>query len=313
MPQEPLKHVIEAQQLTVDLMEEEIFPLADKMKDVVEIGGSHVLSGKRMVALFYEPSTRTRASFEIAMNMLGGTVVFSTENAREFSSAAKGETLRDTILVLNRYHPHVIVIRHHVTDSVKTVSEISSVPIINAGDGRGQHPTQALLDLYTIKKRFGNVNGLTVAMVGDLKNGRTIRSLSYLLAKYTGVKICFVAPNSLRVGDDIKDYLTRHKVSWQELYDLREVAHNMDVVYMTRTQKERGSVIDPNDKGFFIVDSLVLGLMKRESIIMHPLPRNDEISLEVDSDPRAVYLTEQVSAGLYTRMALLFMVIRPNP
>ncbi|MBU3934522.1 aspartate carbamoyltransferase [Patescibacteria group bacterium] len=307
-----LKHIVEAQQFDVDWLEKKFFPMVDQMEIAAVLGGSNEsLSNKRMVVFFYEPSTRTRASFEIAMRLLGGDVVFSTENARQFSSVAKGESLRDTIRVLNRYHPHVIVLRYHEEGGAKIAADASSVPIINAGDGTGQHPTQALLDIYTIRKRLGHIEGIKVAMVGDLAKGRTVRSLSYLLGKYPGITIYFVAPEIARMREDIKDYLRRHRVVFQEATDLRTVAPLVDVIYQTRTQKERGSAIDRSDtnQGFFIVDASVLSLMKEDAIIMHPLPRNDEISLEVDDDPRAVYITDQVSSGLYTRMALLKMLL----
>ncbi len=307
-----LKHIVEAQQFDRKWLEEEFFPLTDQMERVIALGRQNsILNGKRMVVFFYEPSTRTRASFEIAMHMLGGSVVFSTENAREFSSVAKGETLRDTIRVLNCYRPHVIVLRYHEEGGAKIAAEISSAPIINAGDGTGQHPTQALLDIYTIHKKLGQIEGIKIAMVGDLARGRTVRSLSYLLGKYPGITIYFVAPKLAGMREDIKDYLHRHGVAFHEENDLRTVAPLVDVIYQTRTQKERGSVIDRFDasQGFFVVDTSVLSLMKKDAIIMHPLPRNDEISIEVDQDPRAVYISDQVSSGLYARMALLAMLL----
>lgn len=307
-----LKHIVEAQQFDVKWLEEEFFPLANHMADITRVGGCEILKGKRMITFFYEPSTRTRASFEIAMDMIGGKVVFSTENAQQFSSVVKGETLLDTIRVLNRYLPDVIVIRHHQTGSAKIAAEASErASIINAGDGSGQHPTQALLDLYTIRKRLKRVAGITVVMVGDLKNGRTIRSLTYLLGKYPGVKIIFVAPESLRVGEDIKEYLLRHSVTFHEVDDLRDVADSADVIYQTRTQKERGGIMNDDEIKHFTIDRSVLDLMKKDAIIMHPLPRNAEISVELDSDPRAVYLTDQIDSGLFTRMALLKLLLNP--
>ena len=173
-----LHHIIEAQQFDRPWLEEELFPLADEMKKVARRGGSDVFLGKRMITLFYEPSTRTRASFEMAMDLLGGKVVFSTENARQFSSAAKGETLEDTIRILNGYYPDVIVLRYDEEGGAKRAAAVSKMPIINAGDGPGQHPTQALLDLYTIQKEIGRVSDTSIAMVGDLARGRTVRSLS---------------------------------------------------------------------------------------------------------------------------------------
>lgn len=303
-------HIVESQQFTRDWLEGAFFPVAEEMAKATRFGeGLDILKGKRMIALFYEPSTRTRLSFETAMYMLGG-VVMSTENAKEFSSAVKGETLADTIEVLNRYWPHVIVIRHHETDSVKKVADLSTrAHIINAGDGRGQHPTQALLDLFTIRNRFHRVDGIKVAMVGDLKNGRTIRSLSYLLGKYEGVEIVFVSPESLRVGEDIKESLAKHGVKFAESDDLAAVAPTVDVVYQTRVQKERGGDMDNETVARFMIDRNILQIMRTNSIIMHPLPRNAEIATEVDANHRAVYKTDQIDSGLHTRMALLKLLL----
>jgi len=310
-----IHHIIEAQQFDRPWLEEELFPLAKEMEKVVKEGGSNILSGKRMITLFYEPSTRTRVSFEMAMDMMGGKVVFSTENARQFSSAAKGETLEDTIKVLNSYHPDVIILRYDEEDGTKRAAEVSSVPIINAGDGSGQHPTQALLDLFTIQKELGRIDGISIAMVGDLARGRTVRSLSYLLAKFPNVKIYYVSPEVAQMRDDIKDYLKRHRVWFEEGNDLREVAPQVDIIYQTRTQKERGTLLDetrssPDEKigSFCLVNQEVLDLMKKEAIVMHPLPRVNEIALEVDKDPRAAYF-RQAENGLYIRMALLKMIL----
>lgn len=307
-----LKHVIESQQFSREWLEQELFPLAQQMARIAEMGGSNgALAGKRMFAIFYESSTRTRASFETAMIMLDGIVAFSTENATQFSSAAKGETLLDTIRVLNRYHPHVIVLRHHMAGSAKAASEVSSAPIINAGDGTGQHPTQALVDIFTIFRRLNRVDNLAVTIVGDLAHGRTVRSLAYLLGKFNNIRISFIAPDSARVDNDIKEYLSRHNIIFTEGKDLRTVAPETDVIYQTRTQTERGSTIDRSDpsQGFLVVNRQILDLMKPDAIIMHPLPRNDEITTDVDSDSRAVYFTYQIDSGLHIRMALLKLLL----
>ena len=310
-----LHHVIEAQQFDRDFLEKEFFPLAKEMEKVVKEGGSNILSGKKMISLFYEPSTRTRASFEMAMDMLGGKVVFSTENARQFSSAAKGETLEDTIRILNGYRPDVIVLRYDEEGGAKRATKVSQTPIINAGDGTGQHPTQALLDLYTVQKEIGKIAGTSIAMVGDLVRGRTVRSLSYLYAKFPEVKIYFVSPGIAKMRDDIKNYLKKHQIWFEERSDLKEVAPKVEVIYQTRTQKERGTLLDgshspPDEKigSFCCINQEVLDLMKKEAIVMHPLPRVDEIALEVDKDPRAAYF-RQVENGLYIRMALLKMIL----
>lgn len=318
-----LKHIIESQQFEVNWLLGELFPLADEMEKVVKkkhgwywfryFFARRAFWGKEMASLFYEPSTRTRASFEIAMRKLGGQVVFSTENAREFSSAAKGETLEDTIRVVCGYHPDVIVLRYHEEGGAKRAAAVSTVPIINAGDGIGQHPTQALLDLYTIQKEIGKIAGVSIAMVGDLVRGRTVRSLSYLLGKFPEIKIYYISPEVSRMRDDIKDHLQRHGIWFTEGCDLREIASEVNVIYQTRTQKERGQLFERygNVKSFCIVNREVLDLMKRGAIIMHPLPHTEEIAPEVDSDPRAAYF-RQAENGLYIRMALLKMILKPK-
>jgi len=308
-----LTHIIEAQQFSREWLEEELFPLADEMEEIARKGGSSDLFGKRMITFFYEPSTRTHASFQIAMYLLGGTVVFSTENAKYFSSLAKGETIEDTIRILTSYRPDVIVLRTDEEGMVKRAAKFSSVPIINAGDGPGQHPTQALVDIYTIKKELKRIDGISIAMVGDLARGRTVRSLSYLLGKFSDIKIYFVAPEAVKMRDDIKEYLKRHDIWFTEERDLRRVAPKVEVIYQTRIQKERTNLLLSYEKeeGFYIVNQEILDLMKKEAIIMHPLPRVNEISAEVDSDPRAAYF-RQAENGLYVRMALLKMILAPR-
>lgn len=305
-------HIIDTRQFGRDFLESDLFPLAKRMERVLEHGGNGDLAGKIAIMLFFEASTRTRFSFESAMLLMDGKTL-QTENAKEFSSAVKGESLSDTIKVLCRYRPNVIIMRHHEEGSAELAAEVSSVPIINAGDGRGQHPTQALLDIYTIQKKLGRIDGISIAMVGDLMNGRTARSLSYLLGKFDGVKIYFVSPPCAQMKPDIKEYLTKHNVCFSENADLREVAPCADVIYQTRTQKERGTSFDRNDHslGYFIVDKTILGLMKKDAIIMHPLPRVDEITTDVDSDSRAAYF-DQAENGLFVRMALLKMILAPD-
>jgi aspartate carbamoyltransferase catalytic subunit len=262
------------------------------------------LNGQVMAALFYEPSTRTRLSFEAAMLRLGGQTM-GTDNAREFSSAAKGETLEDSIRIVGGY-ADVIVIRHNEEGAAKRAASVSSVPIINAGDGPGQHPTQALLDIYTIKDELNRVDGIKVAMVGDLANGRTVRSLTYLLSKFKDIKIWFVAPPAVAMRDDLKTHLDEHHISWVETEDLESVLPEVDVVYMTRIQKERFADPDVYNavKGIYRLDARSLALMRKYAIVMHPLPRIDEIAPEVDEDPRAAYF-RQARNGLPVRMALL--------
>jgi aspartate carbamoyltransferase catalytic subunit len=257
-----------------------------------------------MAALFYEPSTRTRLSFDAAMLRLGGQTM-GTDNAREFSSAAKGETLEDTIRIVSGY-ADVIVLRHYEEGAAKRASTVSSVPIINAGDGPGQHPTQALLDLYTIRDELDRIDGVRVAMVGDLANGRTVRSLAYLLSKFKDIKLWFVAPPQVAMRDDLKAHLDEHNVTWVETEDLESVLPQVDVVYQTRIQKERFA--DPEVynalKGIYRIDKAAMALMRKYAILMHPLPRVDEIAPEVDDDPRSAYF-RQARNGLHIRMALL--------
>ncbi|XP_009767665.1 aspartate carbamoyltransferase, chloroplastic [Nicotiana tabacum] len=304
-----LDDVIEAQQFDRDTLSA-IFEVAQEMEKIEKNSmGSEILKGYLMATLFYEPSTRTRLSFESAMKRLGGEVL-TTENAREFSSAAKGETLEDSIRTVEGYSD-IIVMRHFESGAAKRAAATASIPIINAGDGPGQHPTQALLDVYTIEREIGKLDGIKVALVGDLAYGRTVRSLAYLLAKYQDVKIYFVSPDVVKMKDDIKDYLTSMGVQWEESADLVDVASKCDVVYQTRIQRERfGERVDLYEeaRGKYIVDLAVLNAMQKHAVVMHPLPRLDEITVDVDEDPRAAYF-RQAKNGLYIRMALLKLLL----
>ena len=301
-----LRNVIESQQFSRSLLED-LYARADEMKREPHrfIGR---LAGQVMAALFYEPSTRTRLSFEAAMLRLGGQTM-GTDNAREFSSAAKGETLEDTIRIVSGY-ADVIVLRHSEEGAARRAASVSTVPIINAGDGPGQHPTQALLDLYTIRAELGRIDGVHVAMVGDLANGRTVRSLVYLLSKFKDIKLWFVAPPQVAMRDDLKSHLDEHHVPWVETQDLDAVLPEVDVVYMTRIQKERFT--DPEAynavKGVYRIDGESLARMRKYAVLMHPLPRVDEIAPEVDADPRAAYF-RQARNGLHIRMALLDRIL----
>ena len=305
-----LKHIYEAQQFNRELLEI-VFTVADDMKSSLAGDNQYAreLEHAIMASLFYEPSTRTRFSFESAMCRLGGKII-TTENAREFSSAAKGETLYDTIRVMSGY-ADVIVMRHHEAGSAKKAAEAATIPVINAGDGAGQHPTQALLDMYTIKDNFSSIDDLEIAMVGDLKYGRTVRSLAYLLTKYSNIKFHFVSPSVCRMEDDIKDFLDRMSIPWTEEESLEKVLPQVDCVYLTRVQKERFQ--DPADyqkaAGKYVLDLEKAQRMKKGAIIMHPLPRVNELPMEVDSDPRARYF-EQARNGLYIRMALLYLLLK---
>ncbi len=301
-----LQHVVESQQFSRELLDELMTRAAEMEREPHRAAGR--LQGRVMAALFYEPSTRTRLSFEAAMLRLGGRTM-GTDNAHEFSSAAKGESLEDTIRIINGY-ADVIVLRHDEEGAARRAAAVSQVPVINAGDGRGQHPTQGLLDVYTIRAELGRIDGVKIAMVGDLANGRTVRSLAYLLSKYREVQVWFVAPPQVAMRQDIKDHLDERGVRWSETEDLEAVLARVDVVYMTRIQKERFS--DPAGyealKGVYKLDARTLRKLHRNSIVMHPLPRLDEIATEVDSDPRAAYF-RQARNGLFIRMALLDMVL----
>jgi aspartate carbamoyltransferase catalytic subunit len=240
------------------------------------------------------------------MLRLGGGVI-STENAKEFSSAIKGETIEDTIRVVENYCD-AIVIRHYQEGTAERAAELSCVPIINAGDGRGQHPTQALLDIYTINDEIGRINKLNVVMVGDLANGRTVRSLCYLLSRYSNNKITFVSPENLRMADDIKEHLRENEVEFEGKSDLNKVLPDADIVYMTRIQKERMPFEEyEKSRGKYIIDENSLKLLDKKSRILHPLPKVDEIDLPIsveNNDKRIAYF-RQAENGLYVRMAIL--------
>lgn len=301
------RHVIEAQQFDRPILEA-IFTKAQQMEREVSTMPPWLFRGKIMVTLFYEPSTRTRLSFEAAMLRGGGQVV-STENAREFSSAAKGETLEDTIRTVEGYGD-VIVLRHFEEGAAKRAAAVSAIPVINAGDGAGQHPTQALLDLYTIRKELGRLDNLHVAFVGDLKHGRTVRSLAYLLTKFDGIRLSLVSPNVVRMRSDLTEYLHERGVPYEEAEDLRTVLPNVNVVYQTRIQKERFVSAEEYHRAYgrCTITKETLASMKPDAVILHPLPRVDEITPEVDRDPRAAYF-RQAHNGLFVRMALLDFVL----
>lgn len=298
-----LRHVVESQQFTLPLLME-LFQRSRGMERVVARGGTLEYQNKILASLFYRPSTRTRFSFEAAMYRLGGRVL-STENAGSFSSEIPGEQIEDSIRIIGCYSD-VIVVRHPEGGGAQRAARVSPVPIINAGDGEGgQHPTQALLDLYTIYRERPLV-GLSVAIIGELDRGRTARSLAYLLAKFERVKIFFVSPPELQMKPDILAYLDEHGVRYEIESDIERVVGEVDVVYQTRIRPERIS----GGQGVkrFAIDSTVLEKMKRNALILHPLPRTVELDKTVDDDPRALYF-RQAANGLYVRMALLTMVL----
>lgn len=299
-----LRHVIESQQFTVPLLME-LFDRARGMERVVARGGSLEYQNRIMATLFYAPSTRTRLSFEAAMHRLGGRVL-STEHAQAFSSAIEGEQVEDTIRIIGGYSD-VIVIRHYQAGSAERAAQVSPVPVINAGDNEGgQHPTQALLDLYTIY-RERPLDGLSVAIIGELDKGRTARSLAYLLAKFERVKIFFVSPPELQMKPDILGYLDEHGVHYELEPDMDRVIGEVDVVYQTRIRPERTS----GNLQRYAINSALLPKMKPDALILHPLPRTVELDESVDQDPRARYF-RQAQNGLYVRMALLTLLLEKD-
>jgi len=262
------------------------------------------LSGRILATIFYEPSTRTRLSFEAAMQKLGGSIL-TAENARENSSAAKGESIADAIRVIGGY-ADVIVMRHFEEGAARSAAEISPVPLINAGDGAGEHPTQALVDTYTMTKELGSIAGKRIALVGDLLYGRTIHSLLQLLSLYEGVSIDLIAPPNLRLPAQYTEYLSANKVMFRESESLEDVLSDVDVLYITRVQRERFSSVAEYEaiKDSYFVDAAMASRMKPGAVILHALPRLNEIAAEVDADPRAAYF-RQARNGLFIRMALL--------
>ncbi len=285
---------------------EYIFAVAHEMMVMVErVGTFDLLKGKILANLFYEPSTRTSSSFTSAMERLGGSVI--PINEVRYSSVSKGESLPDTVRTLECY-ADVIVLRHPETGSAALAAKYARKPIINAGDGIGEHPTQALLDSFTIKEELGAIDGMTVTMLGDLKFGRTVHSLARLLSLYN-VRLNYVAPDVLRMPDEIIDELPRTLPQAQyQTFD--DVIRETDVLYVTRVQKERfeSEKAYESVKGTYVISKETLKQAKSKMIVMHPLPRVGEISMDVDDDPRAAYF-RQMEYGLYVRMALLAMVL----
>lgn len=307
-----MRHLISAADVdrpTLDLL----FERAREMEATVRgDSGTDDLRGRVLATLLYEPSTRTRLSFEAAMVRLGGGVI-STENAREHSSGVKGETLEDTARIVGTY-ADAVVVRHYEEGAAARMASTSPVPVINAGDGTGEHPTQALLDLYTMLQELGHIDGLRIALVGDLANGRTVHSLCRLLPLFRDVRLSLVSPPATRMRRDVLDLLRAHGVAYEESDDLIDVAGRVDVLYQTRVQKERfadaGAYARARARGGYTVDRALMDILPSTAIVMHPLPRVDEIAVEVDADPRAAYF-RQARNGLYVRMALLALLLAP--
>ena len=290
-----------------DFSREEIDYVLDKSREMEKVvsKGSDILRGKILATLFFEPSTRTRLSFEAAMLKLGGSTIGFAE--MESASVKKGENLADTIRTVENY-ADVIALRHPLDGAAKLAAEFSKVPIINGGSGSEEHPTQALLDLYTIQKEKGAIDKLKIALVGDLRYGRTVHSLAYALSMYN-VELHLVSPESLRMRREVLRTI-QNKIPVAETTSLERVISQVDVLYVTRIQKERFP--DPAEyakvKGVYKIDLKTLSSAKKDLIVLHPLPRLDEISSEIDATPQARYF-QQVRSGIVLRMALLALVL----
>ena len=299
-----MKHLLSPMDLSVD----EVNDLLDLAKDISTDPKkySHVCDGKKIATCFYEPSTRTRLSFEAAMLNLGGSVLgFSSANS---SSASKGESVADTIRVISCY-ADICAMRHPKEGAPMVAAEHSSIPVINAGDGGHQHPTQTLTDLMTIRELHGKLDNFTIGLCGDLKFGRTVHSL----IRYDNVKFILISPKELRVPDYIIDNLKEHNAPYEEVEKLEDVMPQLDILYMTRVQRER--FFNEDDylrmKDFYVLDKAKMALAKDDMYVLHPLPRVNEISTDIDDDPRAAYF-KQVQFGVYVRMALIMTLLGLN-
>ena len=305
-----MKHVISA----LDFSVEELNDLLSLAEEIIEKPDkfSHVCDGKKLATCFYEPSTRTRLSFEAAMLNLGGNILgFSSADS---SSAAKGESVADTIRVISSY-ADICAMRHPKEGAPYVASLHSSIPVINAGDGGHNHPTQTLTDLLTIKNLKGRLDGLTIGLCGDLKFGRTVHSLIEAMVRYPNVKFVMISPIELKIPDYLrKETLDANGIQYKEVNVLEDVLPELDLLYMTRVQRER--FFNEEDyirlKDSFILDSKKMALAKKDMIVLHPLPRVNEIAVEVDEDPRAVYF-KQAQFGVYVRMALIMKLLEVVP
>jgi aspartate carbamoyltransferase catalytic subunit len=303
-----MPHILSANQFNKEDVEK-ILMRAGEMESLLKEGKvEKILKDKIIACIFFEPSTRTRLSFETAAMRLGARIL-SVENAFENSSAHKGETMEDTARTISSY-ADAIVIRHPEIGSVDIAASVTKTPVINAGDGTNQHPSQGFLDLYTIQKEHGRLENLDIAFMGDVLNSRTLRSLVPLLSLYPGNKFHFVSPKELAISDEYRKELVDRKISFTESHDLESGLSSADAIYMTRVQKERFKDLNEYEKvkDAFILKSEHLKLIKKEAIIMHPLPRVNEIDKKIDSDPRASYF-RQAQNGLYVRMALLLYAL----
>ena len=300
-----MRHLLSPLDLSVDELARLLDLARDISKDPSKYG--HVCDGKKIATLFYEPSTRTRLSFEAAMINLGGQVLGFSEASS--SSASKGESVADTIRVISCY-ADICAMRHPKEGAPMVASEYSHIPIINAGDGGHQHPTQTFTDMMTIRELRGSLNDFTIGLCGDLKFGRTVHSLINSLIRYKNVKFILISPKELSIPDYIRENLIDNNIEFKEVEKLEDVIPELDILYMTRVQKER--FFNEDDylrmKDFYILDKAKMALAKDNMYVLHPLPRVNEISVEVDDDPRAAYF-KQVQFGVYVRMALILTLL----
>lgn len=305
-----LDNVLSIKQFSDRGLLQKLLESADELQAMPKDKYPKPLQHLTLATLFYEPSTRTRLSFEAAIQNLGANLI-STESAGEFSSAAKGETLEDTVRAVNGFADGIII-RHPEIGAAERAASVSKVPIINAGDGAGEHPTQALLDLSSVYRAKKKIDGLKIGVVGDLLNGRTVHSMVMLLSNYS-VEFFFISPDSLQLPDKYLEVINEKSIKYTVLDNWNEVLNSVDVLYMTRVQKER---FDSEEAYNQVKDNFILGIeqvnqMKNDAIILHPLPRVNEISTEVDKDQRAQYF-QQVKNGLFMRMALLNYIYGNN-
>lgn len=301
-----MKHLINPLDFSVEETEELLLLAEDIAKDRSRY--SEVCHGKKLATLFYEPSTRTRLSFEAAMLNLGGNVLGFASGGD--SSASKGESVADTIRVVSCY-ADIVAMRHPKEGAALVAATHASVPVINAGDGGHQHPTQTLTDLLTIHSLKGRLDNLTIGLCGDLKFGRTVHSLISAIGRYSGIKFVLISPEELKVPSYIqKEVLQKNNIQFKETEDLESVMPELDILYMTRVQRERffneEDYIRLKDK--YILDMSKMALAREDMLVLHPLPRVNEISVEVDNDPRAVYF-KQAQFGVYVRMALIMKLL----
>jgi aspartate carbamoyltransferase catalytic subunit len=287
---------------------EKILYLLEMAKEFEKKPNRKILDGKVVATLFFEPSTRTRLSFETAANRLGARVIGFTDP--KATSSSKGETLKDTIIMVSNY-ADIICMRHYLEGAARYASEVTNTPIVNAGDGSNQHPSQTMLDLYSIYKTQGTLENLNIYMVGDLKYGRTVHSLIEAMSRYEGIKFVMISPNELKIPGFIRyNVLERHNIPYTEVTSMEEAIPQLDVLYMTRIQRERFD--DPWDyerlKDSYILTADKMDLAKEKMCVLHPLPRVNEISVKVDDDPRAAYFRQALN-GKYMRMALILKLL----